>query len=450
MTVAVIADAHLHHPQAWGLPFPALRPWQDVKTAPRGVNESLPAFRAALAAIRARGIRHVVLLGDYSDDGQQANLAATAALLAEQPDLTFHLLPGNHDGWGLAGKHTATRFGSATVTSDPSLAAPGTLVTGAAFIPPLDKALTVAGLRLPLPAGERDGVRGRHASRFTATSADGTVSADFPETSRLIIPTPDLWLLLLDANVFEPAGHQIAPTRKRGLLDPATAGWAATLRQKPHLLEWVAQVSAEAAATDATLVALSHYPAGDPYQDAAHRLALFGNSRETEVIPPPHVAPALAAAGLRWVVSGHLHTAGITTENTEHGPLAQIAVPSTCAFPAGFAILHPGPQVEWVSLADTPIPLCPDYPPETPRTLGPFLAAQARARFALRRPHGWADERLADVELLRKAGPFAPDALSPDRITRLRGLRSTDPAIAHHLASVPPALARMGQTLPHR
>lgn len=430
MTVAVIADAHLHHPAAWGLPFPALRPWADAETASRGVNESLAAFHAALGLIRARGIRHVVLLGDCTDDGQQANLAATAALLAEQKDLTFHLLPGNHDGWGIAGKHSATRFGPHTVTSDPALAAPGTIVTDAARIP---------GIGAALAPFDRYLSGSRPFSGFTASSADGTVTAGFPECSRLVIPQPGLWLLLLDANVFEPAGGHIAPTRKRGLRDPATAGWAAVLRQKQTLLEWVARVSSDAVAAGATLVALSHYPALDPYGDASHRRAAWGDSRETQVIPPPAIAPALTAAGITRILTGHLHTAGTTRQ----AGLTQHAIPSTCAFPAGFAVLQPGPRVEWVSLGATPIPHAPGYPPGTPRTLGPFLAAQARARFAARRPPGWTDPALADVELLRKAGPLAPEYLAPAQIDRLRRLHGTDPQLAHHLAAVAPALARM-------
>jgi 3',5'-cyclic AMP phosphodiesterase CpdA len=430
MTVAVIADAHLHHPDAWGLPFPALRPWADTLAAARGVNESLPAFAAVLAAIRTRGIRHVVLLGDYADDGQQANLAATAALLDAQTDLTFHLLPGNHDGWGMAGKHSATRFGTTAVTSDPARAAPDTIVTDAARIPGLTAALAPFARHM---AGERP------FPAFTATSADGSVTADFPECSRLVIPERGLWLLLLDANVFEPAGRHIAATRKRGLLDPATAGWAATLRQKPHLMEWVAQVSSDAAAAGATLVALSHYPALDPFGDLAHRRAVLGDCRDTRVIPPRGIAPVLAAAGISHILTGHLHCAGTTRDSG----LTQHAVPSTCAWPAGFALLHPGPRVEWVSLADTPIPLSADYPEGTPRTLGPFLAAQARARFARRRPPGWTDPALADAELLRQAGPLARDALSPAQIARIRDLRIDDPAIVHHLAGIPPALARL-------
>lgn len=432
--VAVIADAHLHHPAAWDLPVPALRPWDDTRAAARGVNESLPAFHAALVAIRARGIRDVVLLGDYSDDGQRANLAATAALLDAQGDLTFHLLPGNHDGWGIAGKHSATRFGTLSVTSDPTLAGAGTIVTDAASIPGMDAALAPFARHM---TGERP------FATCTTTSRDGTVTATLPDCSRLVM-LGDLWLLLLDVNLFEPAGHHIAPTRKRGLLDPATAGWGAAVHQKPALLEWVAQVSCQAISAGATLVALSHYPALDPYRDLPHRRALFGDSRETRVVPPHGIAPALTAAGLRTIVTGHLHTAGITQDATPHGSLRQIAVPSTCAFPCGFAVLHPGARVEWVSLADTRILLGPDYPPATPTALGPFLAAQARARFTARLPEGWPnDPALTDAELLRKAGPYAPDHLTPAQIDRIAALETDDPMLSHHLASVPPALARM-------
>lgn len=452
--VAVIADAHLHHPLAWPLPFPAYAPWQDVRTAARAVNESVPAFLAALAMVRARGIRHVVLLGDYSDDGQHANLAATAGLLAAHSDLTFSAIPGNHDGWGLAGKHTATRYGTALVTSDPSLDAPGTIVTDAARVPGLQHALQIVEGAFAYPRME--GVPELPAT-FAAVSADGSVAADFPERSFVAQPASGLWLLHLDANIFEPAGGGLTPHRKRALLDPATAGWDACLRQKPYILGWIKSVSSKAAAVGATLVGLSHYPAVDPYGDVAQRRAILGASRETRVIPPDTVAPRLAGAGLQLLVTGHLHCAGIRTVDTVHGPFTQVALPSPTAFPPGFALIHPGPRVEWVSLAEAVIPQGPGYPTDAPRRLGPFLAAQARARFLHRLARHWPAlppgvdlAALADVELLRKAGPFAGAYLSAERLRALRGMTSDHPVIAQHLGGTARALERFarGATIP--
>jgi len=76
--VAIIADAHLHDIHAnydgatttLGEQSLTLRSWADTRRSSRVFNESRDALIAALDDIVNRDIEIVILLGDYSDDGQ--------------------------------------------------------------------------------------------------------------------------------------------------------------------------------------------------------------------------------------------------------------------------------------------------------------------------------------------------------------------------------------------
>jgi 3',5'-cyclic AMP phosphodiesterase CpdA len=396
--IAIIADAHLHDTEAdFGLAGVVaggrrrvLRPWPLVSAAARGVNESLFAFRAALSVARARGVREVVLLGDVTDDGQRATAARIAALLAAEDGLRFHILPGNHDGWGTHGKHSDAAWmgpaGPVAVTSDPKVAArqPGAVLTDAVRIESAGAVLeALAGAGLTRRPGDRrwETAAGDAASPATTpmpmSAADGSVTHALPDTSRLIEPEPGLWLMLLDANLFRPRPGAADPSRKAAFLDPATAGWSALPEAKPWLLDWACGVARRAAAAGARLVALSHYPLADPFPDDA---ALIPADRR----PDGRAAARLAAAGVSLHLAGHLHAAAVTPAP---GGLTEVAVPSPCAWPPGFALLHPvGPAVEWVSLAALPLPgwlrdfYAAGGAAPVPATLGALTRGQALAR----------------------------------------------------------------------
>jgi len=87
--VAVIADAHFHDTGAdfgfagidVGGQRLTMRSWSDTRQSTRVFNESVDALHAALHEVAMRGIRHVVLLGDYTDDGQRTTTHALKNLL---------------------------------------------------------------------------------------------------------------------------------------------------------------------------------------------------------------------------------------------------------------------------------------------------------------------------------------------------------------------------------
>jgi 3',5'-cyclic AMP phosphodiesterase CpdA len=441
--LALIADAHLHDPAGdfGGAGFPiggrpySLRPWEAVRASGRAVNESAMAFRAALERIAASGIRLVVLAGDYSDDGQAENLRRLSALLHEAEarlGLRFLALPGNHDGYGVAGKHLAIRQAtgpgqSELVTSDPDLAAahaPGSVLSAALRCPGFPQALepmAAFGLRRQpwhlhweSPFGPSDSFEDR---RFLARSADGGTAHWLTDASYLVEPEPGLWLLMLDATVFEPRPGIADPRRKRAFHDPATAGWEAVLRVKPFLLDWIGDVVRRARQQGKLLLPVSHYPILPPLPGFS---AVMPDDALARRSPSPAVAERLAAAGLRLHFGGHLHLHATSRAGTAAGQITDVSLPSTCAFPPAFTLLEgdaDGLSMTTMSLADLP----PDplatalYAAEGAglhehdQPFGRFLAACHRNRLLTRRlPRGappgiWpalADRRLSDLPLL--------------------------------------------------
>lgn len=422
-TVAVLADAHFHDPggdfggagvMVDGVRL-ALRSWADTWTATRAFNETAAALRAALEKIAAAGVRHVVLAGDYSDDGQAENIRRLVAVLEEferQHELRFYAIPGNHDLFGPHGKHVMTRFvaapgQTAMVTSDAEQAASeaGAVLTPAMRCGGQPEALLPMArfglfrqpeyLHWESPFGLDDRVEAR---MYDAVAVDGSVTQRLMDASYLVEPEPGLWLLMIDANVFEPRAGRPDATRKKAFIGPSDAGWNAVLRVKPFLLDWIADVTARAARLGKTLVSVSHYPVLDPFQDVAgSERALFGATAIVRRTPGPQVAQALIAAGLRWHIGGHMHVNATT--RTPDGRLTDLALPSLVAFPPAFKIIRAsadGVNVETISLQDVPADpsISAVYRAEgwqgEALPLGAFLAAQRRVNVLERRlVHDW-------------------------------------------------------------
>lgn len=518
--VAVIADAHFYDVAcdfgAGGVMLGGrsvmVRPWADTRAAARVYNESRAALEAALEAVMARGIRHVVLLGDYTDDGQSALTGALAGFLRGYAGrLAFYAIPGNHDLYASHGKHQSMRVrtaagGSVLVTSDAEMAAqePGAVLSGAMYCEGAERALRPMAefglfrrpeyLHWETPFGDDDSVAARS---FDAPSADGGVVQRVMEASYLVEPAPDLWLLMLDANVFEPRNGRHDPARKRAFHDPSDAGWNAVLRVKPHLLGWIADVCGRAKVGGKTLLAFSHYPVVDPFEDAAQsEAALFGNTEVLRRTPLPEVAVALRRAGLEHVFTGHLHVNG----DVWAGCLRNIAVPSLVSFPPGFKTAAAGAEmvVETVSLGQMPLDpgLRTIYGAEAGgEDFGGFLRAQMRRRVLERRvPRDWprdiaswamgarvADLRvlmgaegaevldglplgevIADWYALRQAGGLAAGYVEPERLELYQRLAAfgrvtppgagMQPFFARFLAVLGVSLRRMarGDAGPHR
>lgn len=361
MKIAVVADVHLHDLYGGygmveeGSSGLALRTLADTMASTRVFNESYPAFIAVLDDIVQRGIRDVVLPGDYSDDGQLGAVTALKRVLSlyeERHGLRFFLTFGNHDCYGPQPRHQAKWLTGADglervlVTSDetalePALCCPG--MRGMSALEALE-AMASYGVARPegvlhweTPFGEGAGFDHRRPAGNETSGLDA---------SYLVEPQEGLWLLMLDANVFQKADH--------GWILKADAAWDHVLAARPYLLEWIGDVTRRADQLGKTLLAFSHYPVL-PLTLAGEGDAMRATGTPDWLMRMPSLETGrqLAAAGMRWHFSGHMHVAG----RIELDALVNIAVPSPVAYPAGYVVIEiqdRSVKVETIGLKDAP------------------------------------------------------------------------------------------------
>ncbi|MBB4952214.1 3',5'-cyclic AMP phosphodiesterase CpdA [Agrobacterium vitis] len=362
-SLAVIADAHFHDVDGdfgvsgvrQGDRTLTLRTWADTRASTRVFNESAAALSAALEAVVVRGIRHVVLLGDYTDDGQRQTTASLARLLSEHEaryGTRFYALPGNHDIFGPIGRHQTKRFlqqdgTSQLVSSDAGVALPDHVLNPQMYCEGypsgLDPMAAFGYFRRPgdlhweTPFGSSDAASNR---LYDVYSANRHNHYRLMDASYLIEPQDGLWLLMIDANVFEPRDGHFPTGSEQAFIDSTSAGWNAMLRLKPFMFEWIADVAARARRLGKTLLTFSHYPVIDPFDEPAGiSEALFPNSTKARRRPLDAVAYALITAGIPLHFSGHLHVEGVTRRKRAQGQLVNVAVPSLVAFPPAFKTL---------------------------------------------------------------------------------------------------------------
>ncbi len=383
--IAVIADAHLHDIDSdfngastciEGTNL-TLRSWKDTRKSSRVFNESCDALKTALNDIQQRGIHHVVLLGDYTDDGQIESSNRVASLLRQyrlKYDMEFYATPGNHDVYGPAGKHQSTRFvktpdKTVLVTSNPKIAeteADTSILTRkmycegspAGLMPFADCGYFRQSryIHWETPFGQSD----TPASRmYEARSSDGSAVHSLMDASYLVEPYNGIWLLMIDANVFEPRNGQTSPLKKNTFLNSSDAGWNSVLRIKPFLLDWIRDVNTRANLLGKQLYAFSHYPTLDHFNRyKTNDVRLFGHNEDAKRTPDATVAESLLAAGLTTHFSGHLHINNETHYETDAHTLSDIAVPSLAAFPACYKCIYPSLQnsfIETIAIGEMPI-----------------------------------------------------------------------------------------------
>ncbi|MGK9041064.1 metallophosphoesterase [Rhizobium sp. SA279] len=410
-SVAVIADAHFHDTAA-DFGFPGIeidgqritmRSWSDTRESTRVFNESADALHAALEEVRQRGIRHVVLLGDYTDDGQRVTTETLKNILQSHSDAhgtAFYALPGNHDIFGPRGRHHTKEFLTEngkclSVSSDARRAGERVVVNDGMYCEGYPAGLcpmAVFGyfrqpdyLHWETPFGVSDAPEGR---LYAVRSPGGRNVYRLMDASYLVEPEPGLWLLMIDANIFEPLDGEFEAGEEAAFIDSTSGGWNALLRCKPFLIDWIADVRRRAELHGKTLLGFSHYPALDPFDGASGAEgALFGETNVVRRTPRKAVEDALLQAGLAVHFSGHLHVEGVTRRGEGENSLTNIAVPSLVAFPPAFKVVHPSRQailVETVEMAALPVNgrICDGYAQET------ALAGEANDRAFAARNYG--------------------------------------------------------------
>jgi len=383
--IAVIADAHFHDLYGCydfsgitveGQRMTARRLTDTVRST-RVFNESFHALRTALDEVSARGIRHVVLLGDYSDDGQAATLAALKELLnayTRDHGLSFMATVGNHDIFGPKGRHHAKRLlnpdGTYTlVGSDGGFIdddAEGMVLTDKMYCPGYPDGLNAlpdigffprsSDIYWETPFG----TDGDPATRlYTVRSDDHRNEYRLMDASYLVEPVPGLWLLMIDANVFEPRNGDFVKGDSGAFIDSTNAGWNAMLKHKCFVIEWAKDVAERAKRAGKQLLAFSHYPVIDMLNGTAEdERSMIGKTSSTERMPSSAVAEALIGAGIKVHFSGHLHVNDTARISINDDYLINIGVPSLVAFPPAFKVLNVSAtqlKVETVSLDNLPV-----------------------------------------------------------------------------------------------
>lgn len=363
MQVAVLADPHFHdtkrHPVGQEFGESAFRTFADTAHSTRVFNESDAAFRAALDDIVRRGIRNVVIVGDLTDDGQAATVRNTMEMLRpyqEQHSIRFFATPGNHDLYATHGRNQSKRFlnpdGTHTlVTSDSSRSrgrSTARLVTPemycAGYASGLEPMRSLGYFRSPedlhweCPFGLEDALDKR---TFEISSPDGSITRTMIDASYLCEPVSGLWILSIDANVFEPRDGGFDERAETSYVDSTGAGWNAMLRHKRFILDWIADVTTRAARQGNNLIAFSHYPMINPMEGTLEdERYVFGHTSFVKRAPNPEVAASAIRAGLKVHFSGHLHVNDTKVVRTQDGFLYNIAVPTMVAFPPGYKIVE--------------------------------------------------------------------------------------------------------------
>jgi len=382
--IAVIADAHFHDPYA-DFGFPGImqggrrltfRLLADAARSTRVFNESYFALHHALDGIAASGIHHVVLLGDYSDDGQVETVQGVKKVLdsyAARYGMRFYATVGNHDIFGASGRHRAKRFmnedGSySVVSSDPHVRDRGArsiVASEAMYCQGYPDGLdAVADFGFFPRSGDLHwetpfGSDGDPAARlYEVRSPDGKTTRSLMDASYLIEPFPGVWLLMIDANVFVPVDGAV-PGEAGDLADSTSAGWNAMLTHKRFVLDWMKDVSARARRLGKSLLAFSHYPVLDPLDGTAdEEVSLLGRTGMSARIPVAAVAEALIGAGIDVHFSGHLHVNDTAQYRNGDRFLVNVAVPALVAFPGAYKVITIGERrldIETVGIDDMPL-----------------------------------------------------------------------------------------------
>lgn len=361
--IAVVADIHLHDLHGgYGLidrPGAALafRTFEDTIASTRVFNESRAALLAILDDVVRRGIGDVVLLGDYSDDGQPAAVAALQAILSgyeSQHGLRFFVTFGNHDCFGPTPRDQAKRLtlgedrAPVLVTSDAGASAPAIVSAAMRGMSTAEAMAAMAryGITRPEHVFHWETPFGDHPARDERYPRGGDPAQ--LDASYLVEPQPGLWLLMLDANVFSEVDG-------RWQLH-ADAAWDHVLARRPYLIGWIADVARRAEQSGKTLLAFSHYPALPlAFEDEGVDTRAVSAETWRARMPSPESGRRLAQAGLKLHFSGHMHVAGTVTL----GGLTNIAVPSPVAHPGGYVVVETAGDL--VTIETVPMPETPGF-----------------------------------------------------------------------------------------
>jgi 3',5'-cyclic AMP phosphodiesterase CpdA len=353
--------------------FATIRTMQAQLHSTRLFNENYFAFRAALDDVVKRGIKLVVLPGDFSDDGQPVHVRCLRQILDEYSEnygIRFFAITGNHDPvrpytisggkrdfLGEGGKRQPIMSEDGMYASREKYEHPVVVsqdirrmgyqeITGMlgdyGFFPQKDylywetpfSGYQVESYDFTQALEESD----LEKRKYTIQPHDLQV----PDVSYLVEPVRGLWLLAIDANVYIPKEKVSENAEDPMNFNRTGVGYNRVLSHKRHLIDWVRRVSQQAEELGKTLIVFSHYPMMEYNDDASdHINNLMGDGKSQSYrIPGEEVARIFADAGVKVHFGGHLHINDTGIRKTKSGnTLVNVQVPSLAAYIPAYKLL---------------------------------------------------------------------------------------------------------------
>ncbi|MEX0770878.1 MAG: hypothetical protein WD035_09105, partial [Balneolaceae bacterium] len=194
----------------------------------------------------------------------------------------------------------------------------------------------------------------------------------------VVEPIEDVWLMGIDANVYLPLkdADPDSPADPGNFTGSGNTGYNYVLTHKQHLLEWIEDVAERAEANNKTLLAFSHFPAVDFYNQARQKIEeLWGEGNfQLRRIPSQKTSEALAATGLRIHVAGHMHMndtgvsghhhvndTGVIRDEVTGNILFNVQVPSLAAYVPAYKIVHVRDDKDLIEVETVVIDKVPDF-----------------------------------------------------------------------------------------
>ncbi|WP_273274471.1 metallophosphoesterase [Maribacter polysiphoniae] len=348
------------------------RTMQSQLQSTRLFNENYFAFLAALDDVVKRGVKLVVLPGDFSDDGQAFNIRGLRHVLdnyTKNYGIRFILTTGNHDPVRpirmAAGKtdFLGKNGHSQAIFSEKGMFLPKNHDDLPVIITQDIAKLGYVGI---LDELQDFGFFPKPNDRYWESpfSSYGYENYDFneakkqatfenrkyrsnknepeiPDVSYLVEPIEDVWFLAIDANIYVPKPEADADTVDPRLFSSASIGYNNLLLHKAHLMDWIKSVTTRAEELGKTLIVFSHYPMLDFYDGAGPDIeALFGtNKMQMHRMPSEEISQMLIEAGVKVHFGGHMHMNDTGQRHLESGSLINIQIPSMAAYVPGYKLL---------------------------------------------------------------------------------------------------------------
>ncbi len=339
--------------------YATIRTMKSQLNSTRLFNENYFALISALEDLKEKGIKLVVLPGDFTDDGQPMNVLALKKILdhySQNSEMRFFLTTGNHDPvkpfGGIAGKRDFLGVdGSEQAIAGDKNRFP---MTKTAISDQINywgyQEITHALSRFGFFPSEKDlfwshPFQELEVDEYSFAKAKETSKLEYrvvhinsselaiPDASYVVEPVEGLWLLALDANVY---------VQQEGEWKGSSLGFNQAIDAKKHQLDWIKKVSLEAKKRGKTLISFSHYPLVDFHEQASEEMKiLFGNQKfQLARVPSKSISEHYASAGIKLHFAGHMHIndTGIFQSLNNQLTLFNIQVPSLAAFPPAYKI----------------------------------------------------------------------------------------------------------------